>query len=130
MEPSWAAEKKHQGQTGILPGKSALQGCYWGPLGPGEDGMQHQTGKWKWTRKTALTLCPWGGPEFGTRPCPRGTWSWLIRAREDSYLPVEQGPLLQHFLPRSLFKSPTLAQDPDADPDPKRAEPSACCPFL
>ena len=50
--------RRHQGQTGMLPGKRALQGL----LGPSvQVRVDCSIKQEKGLGKAALTLCPWGG---------------------------------------------------------------------
>ena len=57
--PSGQPEKKAPGSDWHAP-RTALFRVYWGPLGPGEDEMQHQTGKW--IQESHPHSLPWDGP--------------------------------------------------------------------
>lgn len=82
----------------MLPGKSALQGvtgALWVQVR-----MECSTKQENGLGKAALTLCPWGGP-----------WSLEqdLALEGPGFEPektiiclLSRGPLLQHFLPRSL----------------------------
>lgn len=89
----------------MLPGKRALQGL----LGPSvQVRVECSIKQEKGLGKAALTLCPWGGPwSLEQDLALEGHGPGQFRAREDYYLPVEQGP-----------PSPTLPSTQSLKPTP------------
>lgn len=77
----------------MLPGKRALQGL----LGPSvQVRVECSIKQEKGLRKAALTLCPWGGLWILEQDLA------LVEPEKTIICLLSRGPLLQHFLPRSL----------------------------